>query len=74
MPELLRQIVALLAADGRGLDYATLIDDLAKWMRPWASEARDRVRQRWARDFYRTPPESIEQAHVESIHGQESST
>jgi CRISPR system Cascade subunit CasB len=54
LPELLRQVVTLLAADGRALDYAALLDDLVLWLRPWAFEARDRMRQRWARDFYRT--------------------
>lgn len=53
LPELLRQVVSLLAADRRGLDYAALLRDLAVWLQPWASDARDRVRQRWARDFYR---------------------
>lgn len=54
LPELLRQVVALLAADGRKLDYTALLDDLVLWLRPWAFEARDRMRQRWARDFYRS--------------------
>lgn len=53
LPNFLRQAVTLLAADHIGLDYAALLDDAGVWMRPWASEARDRVRQRWARDFYR---------------------
>ena len=30
-----------------------LLDDLARWFDPWNIEARDRLRQRWARDFYR---------------------
>lgn len=54
LPELLRQVVSLLCADSRALDYAALLDDLSTWMKPWASDARDRLRQRWARDFYRT--------------------
>lgn len=56
LPELLRQVIALLAADERGLDYAALLDDLVLWWRPWAIEPRDRMRQRWARDFYRSAP------------------
>ena len=48
----LRQIVSLLSADDLGLDYAALLDDLARWLNPHAIEARDKIRQRWARDFY----------------------
>lgn len=53
LPAMLRQSISLLAADGIGLDYARLLDDLARWFNPWNLEARDRLRQRWARDFYR---------------------
>lgn len=48
----LRQAISLLAAEDLGLDYARLMDDLAIWMSPNAD--RDRLRQRWAREFYRT--------------------
>lgn len=58
LPELLRQVVSLMSADRRGLDYAALLDDLSTWLRPWASDARDRLRQRWARDFYRSTPDT----------------
>ncbi len=54
LPTLLRQCVSLLAADGQGCDYVSLLDDLARWLDPWNLEGRDRLRQRWARDFYRT--------------------
>lgn len=53
LPTLLRQAVSLLAADGIGFDYASLLDDLARWLDPFKPEARDQLRQRWARDFYR---------------------
>lgn len=53
LPALLRQSVSLLAADGVDCDYVSLLDDLARWLDPWNLEARDRLRQRWARDFYR---------------------
>lgn len=53
LPALLRQSVSLLAADGQGCDYASLLDDLARWLDPFKPEARDQLRQRWARDFYR---------------------
>lgn len=53
LPSMLRQSVSLLAADAQACDYAALLDDLARWLDPWSLEARDRLRQRWARDFYR---------------------
>lgn len=52
LPVLLRQIVSILASDSEALDYVRLLDDLAQWLNPWNHEARDRLRQRWARDFY----------------------
>ncbi|RZS52990.1 type I-E CRISPR-associated protein Cse2/CasB [Sphaerotilus mobilis] len=62
LPELLRQVVSLLSADGRSLDYVALLNDLIFWLRPWALESRDRLRQRWARDFYRTTPDEAPDA------------
>jgi CRISPR system Cascade subunit CasB len=53
LPTLLRQSVSLLAADGQRCDYVGLLDDLTRWLNPFNPEARDRLRQRWARDFYR---------------------
>jgi len=53
LPPLLRQSIALLATDGIGCDYIRLLDDLSRWFDPWNPEARDHLRQRWARDFYR---------------------
>lgn len=50
----LRQIISLLAADDRPLDYGALLRDLSVWLNPYIdAERRDVVRQRWARDFYR---------------------
>jgi CRISPR system Cascade subunit CasB len=50
----LRQIISLLAADDRPLDYSLLLRDLSVWLNPRIdAERRDSVRQRWARDFYR---------------------
>lgn len=55
LPHHLRQIVSLLAADGVDLDYATLLDDLSFLLNTRLDpERRDQIRQRWARDFYRT--------------------
>lgn len=54
LPTLLRQAMSLLAADGHFCDFASLQDDLARWLNPHAHEQRDRLRQQWARDFYRT--------------------
>ena len=56
----LRQAVSLLAADKLGLDYARLLDDLSHWMRPDGD--RDRLRQQWARDFYRAAQATSESA------------
>jgi CRISPR system Cascade subunit CasB len=50
----LRQAISLLATEGIGCDYARLLDDLSLWMNPRANTERlDRLRQHWARDFYR---------------------
>lgn len=54
LPDYLRQIVSLMAADGLPLNYAALLDDLSFWLNPYLDPDRcDRIRQRWARDFYR---------------------
>lgn len=53
LQQYLRQIVTLLAADDCGLDYVALLRDLPYWLNPNATETRDQIRQRWARDFYR---------------------
>lgn len=47
----LQQAISLLAAENIGCDYARLLIDLSQWMNPHADI--DRLRQRWARDFYR---------------------
>lgn len=50
----LRQAISLMATDGIGLDYASLLTDLSCWLHQAGDpERRDRLRQRWARDFYR---------------------
>lgn len=49
----LRQATSLLAADSIGVNYVLLLDDLQRWLNPFRVEARDEMRQRWARDFYR---------------------
>lgn len=51
IPIHLRHAISLLKAEGLGLNYASLLDDLGVWMNPHLNL--DRVRQRWARDFYR---------------------
>jgi CRISPR system Cascade subunit CasB len=53
LPVYLRQAASLLAADGMAVDYVRLLEDLSYWLSPIESDARDRVRSRWARDFYR---------------------
>ena len=57
----LRQSVTLLAADDLGLNYVSLLDDLALWLNPYATDPRNQIRQRWARDFYRVlTPHNVE--------------
>ncbi|MDP3084799.1 MAG: type I-E CRISPR-associated protein Cse2/CasB [Rubrivivax sp.] len=53
LPVHLRHAASLLAAEELAFDYAALAQDLGRWLDPWQDDARDRVRQRWARDFYR---------------------
>ncbi|RMX15406.1 type I-E CRISPR-associated protein Cse2/CasB [Vandammella animalimorsus] len=47
----LRHAISLLKASEIGLDYARLLDDAALWMNHRIDVSR--LRQRWARDFYR---------------------
>lgn len=47
----LRQSISLLAADAIGCDYVRLLDDLTQWLNPNIDPSR--LRQRWAREFYR---------------------
>lgn len=54
----LRQIVTLLASDGVGLDYARLLVDLSQWLNPHYDHSR--LRQRWAREFYRSAQSTTE--------------
>jgi CRISPR system Cascade subunit CasB len=71
----LRQAVSLLAAENIGCDYARLLDDLSSWMNPYLSswmnpfktEERDRLRQRWARDFYRATQTDEVQTSSETV-------
>lgn len=54
LPVYLRQTGSLLAAGEIAFDYTALLDDLRLWLNPNADpDYRDRLRQRWARDFYR---------------------
>ena len=53
LPTHLRYAVQLLAAGEQALDFTWLLDDLSVLLDPWRLDERDRVRQRWARDFYR---------------------
>lgn len=52
LPDVMRQAVALLAADHAPFDFVRLLDDLARWLNPMNVEGRDQLRQRWAREFY----------------------
>lgn len=63
LPKHLRQIVSLLSADGVGLNYTTLLKDLSFWLNTGLDpEKRDRIRQRWARDFYRALTPATEES------------
>ena len=62
LPNHLRQVVSLLAADHLAIDYAELLADLGRLLQRWNEEQRDRVRQRWARAFYR----AVEPARAET--------
>jgi len=67
LPDYLRQIVSLLKADEKALDYAALIGDLNCWLNPHADQQwRDQIRQRWARDFYRAVTEAPAHADTPS--------
>lgn len=59
----LRQAVSLLAADGIGCDYARLLVDLSQWLNPNLDPSR--LRQRWARDFYRAAQSVAEPTDTE---------
>jgi CRISPR system Cascade subunit CasB len=52
LPTHLRHAGSLLGAEELGFDVAQLAADLSCWLDPWRDVERDRVRERWARDFY----------------------
>ncbi|RYU60496.1 type I-E CRISPR-associated protein Cse2/CasB [Methylolobus aquaticus] len=69
LSSLLRQVVSLLAADGFPCDYSKLLDDLARWYEAFDhsdEQKRDRVRQGWARDFYRAFAPAASANEIES--------
>jgi len=74
LPNMLRQVASLLAADGHPCDYGSLLNDLGVWLRPLDSDGRDRIRQRWARDFYRTYDTTLETADNDQSDLNESTT
>lgn len=52
LAEHLRQIVTLLKDEP--FDHAALLADLRELMKPYATERQNRIRARWAKDFYRS--------------------
>lgn len=55
LPQHLRQCIQLLKAHDLAVNYQQLLADLEIWLNPHIDpQWRDRIRQRWARDFYRT--------------------
>ncbi|MFM5382240.1 MULTISPECIES: type I-E CRISPR-associated protein Cse2/CasB [Aeromonas] len=51
----LRQVITLLKAHDFGFDYVLLLNDLTTWLNqsPKSVDQLDRLRRRWASDFYR---------------------
>lgn len=51
----LRQVITLLKAKDLGFDYVSLLTDLTIWLNqhPYRLGELDRLRRRWATDFYR---------------------
>ena len=45
--------VTLLRSHELAIDYQRLLWDLADWLNPTRPEALDKLRRRWASDFYR---------------------
>lgn len=56
LPQHLRQCIQLLKAHNFAVNYPQLLVDLETWLNPQLDAKRDRIRQRWARDFYRASP------------------
>ncbi len=52
LPEHIRHIASLLKDEP--FDHAALLADLRELMKPYATERQNRIRARWAKDFYRT--------------------
>jgi CRISPR system Cascade subunit CasB len=48
----LRPALALFAIEDQGINYAALLDDVSVWLDRYATEKREYIRQRWAREFY----------------------
>lgn len=61
LPNRLRQMVSLLRSASISIDWQQLLEDLRWW-----SSTRRNVQQRWARDFYRAVPETLETESRES--------
>ncbi len=54
LAEPLRHCVSLLKAHDLAIDYRSLLVDLIIWLNPTRLDDLDKLRCRWARDFYRT--------------------
>lgn len=59
LAEHLRQIVMLLKEEA--FDHAALLTDLRELMKPYATDYQNRIRARWARDFYRAEARASEE-------------
>lgn len=62
LPAHIRQAVSLLATDKNTFDYVRLLSDLAIWLDPRKLDHLDKIRQRWAQDFYRASALPLDEA------------
>lgn len=60
LAEPLRHCITLLKSHDLALDYRALLADLIIWLNPARQDDLDRVRRRWASDFYRSSITAIE--------------
>jgi CRISPR system Cascade subunit CasB len=60
LPEHIRHIASLLKDEP--FDHAALLADLRELMKPYVTERQNRIRARWAKDFYRTQGSAADQS------------
>jgi CRISPR system Cascade subunit CasB len=65
LPAHLRQIVTLLKEEA--FDHAALLADLRELQKPYVTERQNRIRARWAKDFYRSETRAADESTAASI-------